>query len=59
MRGRGLGKTILKLAAEKLARGTLLVGEVRLENAASIAVFSALGYRREDKGERVIFRLIV
>ena len=58
-RGRGLGKTILKLAARKLARGTVLVGEVRTENAASIAVFSALGYRREDKGERVIFRLIV
>lgn len=54
-RGRGYGRLLLELVEAKVAPGTRLIGEVRPENSASLAVFTALGYAREDRADRVVF----
>lgn len=54
-RGRGYGRLLLELVEAKVAPGTRLIGEVRAGNVASLAVFTALGYAREDRADRVVF----
>lgn len=43
-RGHGYGREILKLLEEQMPEGTILVGEVKDANLASMKIFERLGY---------------
>ena len=64
MRGQGLGRSLLRVAMERLCEDLpsvkAFVGEVKMENIASNKVFVGLGFNKIDEGPAcAVYRLLV